>query len=419
MDLSGFGFGPRPAQGVHDELCARALVLAGAGAKVAVLACDLLGIDADFARLIKQEIARRTDIAAADIMICASHTHSGPAVHFLRGCGTPEPAYLRELGRNLVEVVRQAARALRPALVGSGRAEHNLAFNRREIAARTNRMDNPEGTVDREVALLRVDDADGRPIVLLYNYAAHPVTQMGSQNRHVSADFPGAASRLIESQFGGVALFLQGCCGNLNPKIWGDFAVTEQAGAALGRKALEAAATIRCADASCLAMKSVELSLALDGPPPLDQARSELLKAEQEYEAKAKPLHLYYRLEWARDVLRRVEASTRRVEEGDALNVVAAPVQALRVGDAAVVAIPGEQFVEIALRIKAASPARQTLVAAYANSANIGYVPIREAYPQMGYEVYGAHMWYGLFRLAPGAAEAIAGAASSLLKQLF
>jgi hypothetical protein len=160
-------------------------------------------------------------------------------------------------------------------------------------------------------------------------------------------------------------------------------------------------------------MSSTELTLPLEGPPTVEQAQAEVEKVKQEIVAKGPGLHLRWRLHWAEDVL-------RHVEDGKAPGTVAAPVQALRIGDGAIVAIPGEEFVETGRRIKDVSPAREkTLVAAYSNSSNMGYVPIREAYPKMGYEVYGAHMWYGLFRLAPGGAEAITVAALSLLETLF
>jgi hypothetical protein len=159
-------------------------------------------------------------------------------------------------------------------------------------------------------------------------------------------------------------------------------------------------------------MAATDLTLPLDGPPRLEEAEAEVEKVKQEIAAKGPILHLRWRLHWAEDVL-------HHVHEGHAPRAINAPIQALRVGNDAIVAIPGEEFVETGMRIKRISPADHTLVAAYSNSANMGYVPIREAYPKMGYEVYGAHMWYGLFRLAPGAAEAVTGAALSLLKRLF
>lgn len=411
-ELSGFGFGPRPCEGVHDDVKAKAIVLEEGNTKAAIICCDLLGIDGDFARLVKQAIGGKTGIPPENIMICASHTHSGPAVHFLRGCGAVDMQYLRNLGDKLVSVVVEAASTLRPVRVGSGCTEYNLGFNRREVRERKNSMDQEEGTVDREVGIVRIDEDIGRPLAVVYNYAAHPVTQMGNQNRQVTADYPGAASRLIESQLGVIAAFMQGCCGNINPKVWGDFSVTEKAGAALGEKVVAAWKSITCEECSPLMMRSTVLALPLDGPPTIAQAEAEVEKAKEEYETKGKPLHLYYRLDWAQDVL-------RHVRQGTAPQTVSAPIQVLRMGETAIVALPGEEFVETGRRIKDASPARRTLVAAYSNSANMGYVPIREEYPKMGYEVYGAHMWYGLFRLAPGGAESIAATAIELLNEAY
>src|SRR5262249_3689435 len=76
----------------------------------------------------------------------------------------------------------------------------------------------PTSPVDPTVSVLRLDDASGKPLAILVNYACHPVV-LGSDNLRYSADYPGVTERVVEEQLGGspLALFLQGGDGDINP----------------------------------------------------------------------------------------------------------------------------------------------------------------------------------------------------------
>ena len=73
----------------------------------------------------------------------------------------------------------------------------------------------------------------------------------------------------------------------------------------------------------------------------------------------------------------------------------------MRIGDAVLVALPGEVFLEIGLAIKQQAGPEHVFVVAYSNNCEIGYIPTAAAFPEGGYEVDAAPYYYGLFQLSP------------------
>ena len=108
---------------------------------------------------------------------------------------------------------------MQPARLSFGRAPVTIGRNRRE------RMDdgrmvigeNVAGAYDPTVYALRVDIAAGRPLAVWFSHATHPVI-LDSENTVVSAEFPGTGARILSAACdGAMALFAQGCCGDINP----------------------------------------------------------------------------------------------------------------------------------------------------------------------------------------------------------
>jgi hypothetical protein len=126
--------------------------------------------------------------------------------------------YRQQLMRLLVEAVAEANARLQPARVGFGWRESQIGVYRREFRdGRDVLGEVPDHPIDSSVGVVRVDDLDGNPIVTAFRYSCHPVT-MGPLSAVVSSDFPGAARDVVERSLGGLALYLQGCAGNINPR---------------------------------------------------------------------------------------------------------------------------------------------------------------------------------------------------------
>src|SRR5215212_4390590 len=252
IPMIGFA-GRGPAAGIHDDLTATALVLEGSSAqlsgdgpgtvssRLAVIACDLLFLRSDEVGAVREAIGRLTDVPPDHVVIACSHTHYGPLTEPGREEQAPQvEAYLANLVHLLAGVVVMARARAVPCRLSFGQGDVSIGINRRERTADGQIIlgQNPSGPVDPRVSVLRVDGLDGRPLAAVLNYACHPVS-LGSQCTDISADFPGAARRLVEEETGAMCLFLQGAAGNINPLLMGwDWTHLARLGLPLGAEAV-------------------------------------------------------------------------------------------------------------------------------------------------------------------------------------
>ncbi len=243
-----WGYGSRhdlPSEGVLDPLQARALVLAIGSEKIAIVSLDL-----GRAPTRQSTAAIRAKIKEAGIehiFLVGSHTHHGPVLELDDWPDAKKP-YVRQLEDRLATVILEANKALKPARLGI--ASKEVPFNRNRHSKRDDRP------VDREFLVLRVEDADGKPIAHAVNFAAHP-TMTSEHVRKFSADYPGALAALVEKETGAPCLFLQGAAGDLSANP-GENGGPEKFGQALGREALALAKTIRCKESKEATLASRE-----------------------------------------------------------------------------------------------------------------------------------------------------------------
>ncbi len=417
VDLSGFGGRSAPSQAVHDDLHAAALCLE-AGEALLLITADLIGLDSDSVAEVRQRIAARTEVPAGNVMITCSHTHSGPATPALPFLGQPDPDCMEDLKGKLAEVGIQAWERRAPASWGAAREEVLVGINRRERRSGEIVLGrNEAGTTAPYVDVLRVDDESGAPMAIWMCHPAHGVT-LGSQNLLLSADWPGYAQRAVERTHpGSVALFAQGCCGNINSDPSGStFEVAEEQGERFARAVQKAAEPIDPGPSAEVSVTSEVLGLPLFDPPPPEEARATLAQLRADREEKWENANYGGRIlldglvGWGERVLELAEAGATGL-------TVDFEVQAARIGDFGIVGLPGEVFVEYALQIDRASPCRLTAVAAYTNGM-VGYVPTAEAYPAGGYEVETAIRYYGTTMPKPECEQIVVGSAGGLLERL-
>src|SRR5215472_1164364 len=241
-----------PANGTHDPLFAKALVLEAGDSRLAIVTMDLGAIVSDN---LCREVAAKLNIPV--LLLSVSHDHSAPS--FLpvgsNPSSSPEAnAYRAELERKVYAAIQEASNQMFPARLGVGRGSIQLGYNRllrRDDGRARALFDNlervPYGPVDPEFVLLRVDDISGNPRALLVHYAAHPVV-LGPTNCQYSADYPGAMESLIEKQMTNTqVMFVQGGAGDINPLFEGrsgkqdeDFMVMQKMGDLLGEEVLRA-----------------------------------------------------------------------------------------------------------------------------------------------------------------------------------
>jgi neutral ceramidase len=230
-----WGYGARhdlPSKGVLDPLHARAVVLAAGKERIAIVSLDLGRAPT---RESTEAIRKRVKQAGIEhLFLVASHTHHGPVIE-LDDWPTPKDSYVRRLEEKLAGVILEAAKDLRPAVLGVAAREVKLNRNRH-----AKRADKP---VDRELVVVRIEDTAGKPIAHLVNFAAHP-TMHPAKLMKFSADYPGAMAALVEKETGGQCLFLQGAAGDLSTDAGAERG-PEKFGQALGRQVLELARTIK------------------------------------------------------------------------------------------------------------------------------------------------------------------------------
>jgi hypothetical protein len=417
VPLGGYAGRPGPSVGVHDDLHARALVLEAGGERAALVSLELLYPTPELVKAVREEAEGKAGVPADSVLVAAVHTHSGPSVFGLDPC--LERSYLDEYWSLLpglaASAVVEAARRLAQASVRFGRGRlDGWTVNRRRPGL---------GPLDNEVGALLLEGVGG-PVAAVVNLACHAVV-LGHNNLLISADYPGAVSRAVKRLLGATALFLTGACGDVNPftpgtslervydRSVGTFADVEEMGTAVACEAVKSLMGSRREEEVELRAVGREVKLSVQQVPEVKL--EEVVVVEEELrralargdEALASQLRFKLGVaRWALEVSRRVR---ERVPSGE----LATEVQAVRLGSAAIVALPGEPFVEVGLAIKSGSPARLTMVAGYSNDA-IGYVPTDSAFDEGGYETA-----FPACIVGRGSAQRLVESALEALKQLF
>ncbi|MAF12282.1 hypothetical protein CMK11_17690 [Candidatus Poribacteria bacterium] len=416
VDLTGYGGRPTGCTSIHDPLYARALALTDGDATVVLVSMDVLGISFELRDRLRER-AMASGLPPAALVLNASHTHAGPATQRLRGLGEPDDAYVELFASLTTDAIEAALHDVEPARMDMTRVPALIGHNRRQHRpdGRTVLGHNRVGAVVPHADVLRVHRTDGSRLATWFAHACHPTT-LGGDNLAVSAEFPGVAVRDTEQLHGGTALFAQGCCGDINPTQRGTFEAVEENGRTLAAAVAAATAAGKSEATDVTLASHIHVADASLRPaPPQDEldARIAQFQADAVEGVRAgvdrgRQRMLDAAVEWATEV-RAVAYSGR-----EAPRTLPFEVQAVRIGDAALVTMPGEVFADIGARIEAASPFRQTTALGYTNGCH-GYVPTAAAYAEGGYEVDDAIRYYGSLMFAPASESEILTAAAQAL----
>ena len=383
---------------IRDRLMAKALVCGCGAARGVLVAVDLVGLDAAVVRAIRERVACATGIEDAAIMVCASHTHAGPLTFPFRGMGYIDGGYLEQVADAVVEVVVAAAANSRPGRLYYAHPQVQIGINRREPHPQGTRIgQNPAGPVVPYAHVLRFVAADGTGATL-FNHACHPVV-LGHDNLQISGDFAGAAVRYIEEQTGDKALFVNGACGDVNPRIAnGSFADVEALGKALGRAVLEGRDEAAPLEVSAMSWAHERLDLPLRPLPSRWRVEAEKLKWHLRARLARGGEISKAQLEWATAMCKwvRADAGCARVQPFE--------MQALALGELVLLGVEGELFARYQLDLEAAhGPA---VLCGFANGC-IGYVPTADEYARGGYEIDQAYKVYPSVQMIAPASEAL------------
>lgn len=436
----------REAKPMNDPLYAKALVLKDDATTIVIITIDGVAIGQighirnDFLGNVRAQLEKDLGIKPANVIVNASHCHG---------------VICADVEKLTVQAVKDAWKNLVPVKVGAGVGHENRIMENRRLFLKDGREADvrhayslpPDeevagiGPIDPQIGLLRIDKTNGEPLAAIYNFACHPIQGVPSKGN--TADFPGFASKVIEENFceGGLAFFIQGCAGDINPATYKDVHIardSEPLGNLLGLAALRGLRKIKTKEGGELKVVSGMLAL----PRAADyESRLTAMQAEQaKLLASLKgtslnfktfvPLYVQYKLSGdfpayyshrylndkatGRDDMLKVDAENRtnleqyiqNIHTMERLSIVQTNIDLLkmhekqtiaagkdtidvevcgvRIGDFRLLTFPGELTVEIGLGIKKRAAKPFTFVAGYTNGY-IYYTPTAKQRGNTGY----------------------------------
>ncbi len=381
---------PKKTSSVDTPLSVKAMVISVGEQELAIVTLDTLKYPTGLAVEARKHIENITHIPAGNVIICTSHTHSGPLWSY----------YKDKLITPIGEAVALAVDDLTPCKIGTsrGRVEgvsenrrvliDEEAWNRWQLKPSERDKHPAAGPADPDFDVLAVVGKDQRYKAILYNFACHPANTRGAM---ISADYPGHVQRYVDEHLGYEVptLFLTGACGDVNPNYNKRSSVF---GGELGEEILESLGSIEYI---------VELTLCI-------QSREEEMPGREHPEFKQEEIARKWpgQLEHYRkafEAMKQREMPTYRFL-----------FTGIRIGDDfAIVTSPVELFCEIGISTKEHSPFKHTMVVEQTNGAR-GYVPTAEAFEEGGYETwYGEHSY-----LSTRAGEIVKGESLDILRHL-
>lgn len=358
--------------GVLDPLYVTVLVLVPAqGEPIVMLAVDSTALLVTEAHRLREAVAKEAGASVVRTMLHVSHTHSAPKV-------TEE--YLSFVESQAVAATREAMRNLRPCKLGWGTGRVQVGCNRRamEGRAKPEMRISPRPPIDDRLGVLLVEDEQATPIAVLLWHGVHPNVLKGDSNV-VSADWPGAARRVVESTLGCPMLFAVGAAANVDP-IWrGGTDSLRRMGLTVGGEALKVIGQIETHPFVRAEVASRLLDMHFS-PLPGETAVMQLAaEVAERFGVDSSP--------W----LAAVKSYLNAQEE---LPPMPLEIQCLRLNDGVMGGIPMEVFSEIGYAVASHFPDSQVFFGGCTNGW-IGYLPPPEEYISGGFELEVLLVKYG------------------------
>jgi hypothetical protein len=407
------GFGKNLAKGTRDKLWAAAAVISDGANHVALVGIDALFTPGAAAAAARARIEKATPIPGRNLLVSASHTHTGGPVVSCFG-SEADPAYVDRVARGIAAAVEEAWKRLQPVEIGIGTGrEETISFNRRFLMRDGREITHPgkpgtehngdivrpAGPIDPDVGVLAARAPGGAVAGVVVNFTCHSTVIGGDL---FSADYVGRMRKHLQARYGEAVavVFLQGACGDItqvdNQSPAREFGAEHAE--LMGRKlAAEVERTIgrmswEKAMTTAAGAESVPIAIRAAPDPEAERPAFGLGSGQDDLYASERG---------------------KVAEERARTPVIACEVMAVRLGPLGIAANGAEYFCEYALRIKECSPQAITWFAGYANEY-IGYVPTPQAFAGGGYEPRTARS----SKLAPDAGQKLAEAALRALNRV-
>ncbi|MFN7926039.1 MAG: neutral/alkaline non-lysosomal ceramidase N-terminal domain-containing protein [Bryobacteraceae bacterium] len=359
------GYGARQNTAVHDPIFHRIVAMDDGRTRMLLVSTDVCVFSPTVYDDAARRIQKETGVTPANFLWTVTHTHSAPEVGppgiytvLLKGRSdhAVDTEYTEQIVGMLVQGAKDALAKLEPARVaiGTGMAMANINRRARDVDGKISLGLNPDGPVDRQIGLIRLERPDGSPIVLIANYAMHG-TVLSGRWMEISGDAQGIVAGYVEQKLGAPMLYVNGAAGNIAPiySVYNDpkSGHLTQFNVLLGDKILAANKVLGAGTAEVT-----------------------LWSGEKIVETPRKP-----GLDWVDDL-----ASYNRMSS-NGTPLVRLPIRFWKINDLAIWSAPVEMFCEISMTVRNQSPFANTFYFGYTNGW-IGYLPTKAGFAEGGYE---------------------------------
>jgi len=382
--LSGYASRTKPATEILHDLWAKALVIGEDDKiKVIIVTTDIIGYSHELSEDIALRIISKYGINRSQLLLNASHTHSGPVIwpslSIMYDLGKDDlkalVSYNSKLAGYIADVIDMAILDLKPVNLSVAHGSANVAVNRRQQTEKGVVIGvNGEGHVDNDVPVLKVETPDGKVEAVLFGYACHNTTLDIYQ---VNGDYAGFAQIEIEKANKGVtAMFLAGCGADQNPNPRRSVELAMQHGKTVADAVQKVLSGKFIPVRPPVRTEITSVSLGFSPVNP-DKLKDDLF-GDNRYSAGR-----------ARFIL-------MAMDKGYDVSTLSYPVQAIRFNkDFTILALAGEVVVDYSLKAKARYPKENLFVAGYSNEVQC-YIPTSQVLKEGGYEPETSMIYYGL-----------------------
>ena len=382
MWMAGYASRTKPSEGTLSELHAKALAIEDSnGTRAVIVTTDLISIPRPLRQQVAMAVAKKHKLDPKGLLLNCSHTHCSPVVKDDLEMSVMYPiepeqrqrveSYFVSLTDKLIGLIGAAIEDLQPAKLSYSHARCSVAMNRR-LPTKDGFQNSPypDGPVDHDVPVLRVESPDGKTLrVVAFGYACHNTTTALMQ---FNADYAGFAQTEIEKAHpGATAMFVMGCGGDQNPYPRGQIEWAMTHGKTLAT--------------------AVEAAL-LPAPTPIrGSLKFDLQEIDLPFEPVTREELLTRRDSKDGYVKRRAESLLAELERNGKVRAsYPYPVQVLQLGgEVTLVTLGGEVVIDYALRLKRELGDTPVWVAGYSNDV-MAYIPSERVLKEGGYEGVGA-----------------------------
>ena len=343
------GYNPTTySESIHDDLTATAFAFSQGETKALLVTVSLCVIGFDINEKIVTMLSEKFGIPKYNIILCATHTHSGPITKFQAGWGDCDHKYIEEIMiPGIMKACDEAVGKMQPVKVGIGRGESLVGCNRRELRADNTIAlgQNPWAPLNKNMTILSFKNEEGEIVANIIHYGCHG-TASGC-NKEVTRDWPGVMEDALTRDTGGISAFINGPQGDVGPRCTngrttgaGNIAYAIELGGYAARDAKTIFDSIKAYHDADLTVFGGFVAVPLDKRIPREEAEKLLEPIKDKFVNHMGGQRAYYE-----EIIESYENGYEDVAERQIQQTI------IRIGDAAIVSFPFEMFTEIGMRI--------------------------------------------------------------------